>query len=652
MLRPVSVIFALTGLAGARSSPATPHSVRHAAPDTLYALAVDSAKYPRESFVYLLDDGVLRFETDGRGTRTYRQVIQILKEDAVDNWAELKFSFEPRHQKLTVNWARVVLPDGTVISDKPGITQDADIPAAMGDPSYVEQKVRRLSLPNVRPGTIVDYSYTLEELKPFRPGDFFAPWRVNPGLPVRRSRLVVDTPLELVPKVVAKNLNFKPVTVEVAGRRVITWAAQDVAKIEPELFAADSNGVDMSIDVSAPASWSDIGSWYAGLARDRYAMTPEVDKKLASLVKGARTLEDSIKAIHKYVSQDVRYVAISLGMGGYQPRSAAQVVATGYGDCKDKATLFITLAKRLGVTAYPVLLSAGGRVERGLPTISQFNHAIAAVERPSGRIFVDLTAGDVPWGSLPAPDQGQFVLVVRPDGRTEEVVTPEKDGGDVASRITVKAVLDSAGFASAEVEMAMDGSSGDAMHTALERDPMDSTAKAQYLRRVASSVYHEAEGDSLTFNDETTHGGPFRIEFTVRNGRAAQLAGGAAILSLPFLGAPGDIKPLVAELRARTPRRFPIDAAEVGGSAGGEVTLKLVLPEGWKAQLPKNVALTGPFGTVTLTYAQAGRLLTVSQRRVGGKGILAPDRVEDVVRWLEQLTTAMREASSIVVLRG
>ncbi|HEU5218920.1 MAG TPA: DUF3857 domain-containing transglutaminase family protein, partial [Gemmatimonadales bacterium] len=495
MLRTASITIALTGLAGALGSLPAAHRVIGTAPDTLYSLAVDSAKYPREPFVYLLDDGVLRFEADGRGSRTYRQVVQILKEDAVDRWAELQFSFEPRHQRLTVNWARVVTPDGTVISDKPGISQDADIPAAMGDPSYVEQKVRRLSLANVRPGTIVDYSYTLEELKPFRAGDFFAPWRVNPGLLVRRSRLVLDTPTGFTPTVVAKNLTFAPVTVDAGGRRIITWATQDVPKVEPELFAADSNGVDMSINVSAPSSWQDIGSWYAGLARDRYGVTPEVERKLATLVKGAHTLEDSIKAIHKYVSQDVRYVAISLGMGGYQPRSAADVVATGYGDCKDKATLFITLAKRLGITAYPVLLSAGGRVERGLPTISQFNHAIAAVERPSGRIFVDLTAGDVPWGSLPGADQGQFVLVVRPDGRTEETVTPEKDDGEVASRMSVNAVLDSAGFASAQVEISMGGSAGEAMRTALEREPMDSTAKAQYLRRIASSVYRESEGD-------------------------------------------------------------------------------------------------------------------------------------------------------------
>jgi hypothetical protein len=200
--------------------------------------------------------------------------------------------------------------------------------------------------------------------------------------------------------------------------------------------------------------------------------------------------------------------------------------------------------------------------------------------------------------------------------------------------------------------MDLSGSVGESMRAALEREPMDSTSKAQYLRRVASTVYRESEGDSLKFTDETTRGGPFRVGFAVHNGRAAQLAGGAAILSLPFIGPPGDIKPLVAELRARTPRRYPIDAALVGGDASGEVVLNLNLPEGWKAQLPKNVALTGPFGTLTLTYAQTGRMLTVTQRRIGGKGILAPNRVEDVVKWFEQLTTAMREASSIVVLRG
>jgi transglutaminase-like putative cysteine protease len=581
-------------------------------------------------------------------------VIQVLKEDAVERWAEFSFSYEPRHERLTVNWVRVVKPDGTVLSDKPGIAQDADVPAPMNDPVYVEQKVRRLSLANVRPGTLVDYSYTVEELKPFRAGDFFAPWRVNPGTLVRRSRLMLDTPATLVPRVVEQNLTFRPTTVTANGRRVVTWAAQDVPRIEPEPFAADSNGVDMRIDVGAPAAWREIGAWYAGLARDRYAMTPALERKLASLVAGARTQDDSIKAVHRYVTRDVRYVAISLRMGGYQPHAASEVVATGYGDCKDKATLFIALMRRMGITAFPVLLSAGGRVERALPTISAFNHAIAAVERPAGRLFVDLTASDVPWGSLPEPDQGQFVLVIRPDGRTEETITPENDQSEIHNRVTIVGSLDTAGFAGARVDMIMDGALGDAYHSILVNSPPDSASRAQFLRRLASGIYPESEGDSLQFSDETDRGGEFRIGFVARGGRAAQLAGPVAVLALPFLRRLGDVKPLVAELQAHRPRRFPIDVAEVAGASGGngESRLQLELPAGWQAELPKDVALAGAFGEVKLTYAQAGRVLTVTERRVGRRGVLPPDRLDDLVAWLEQVSAATRESASIVLRRG
>ena len=619
--------------------------------DTIYSLAVDSTKYRTEPFVYLLDDGVLRVESDGRGSRTYRQVVQILKQSAVEQWAEFSFSYEPKHQRLVVNWMRVVSPTGEVISDKPGISQDADVPAPMGDPTYVEQKVRRMSLPNVRPGMLVDYSYTVEELNPFRSGDFYSAWRVTTGLPVRRSRLVLDTPASFTPRIVERNLPFKAVTQEANGRRVTTWAAQDVPKIEGEPFAADSNGVVQTIEIGAPSTWHDIGAWYARLARDRYAMTPLVEQKLAKVVAGARSLDDSIKAIHRYVAKDVRYVAIALGQGGYQPRSPADVIATGYGDCKDKATLFITLMARLGVQANPVLLSAGGRVERALPTIAQFNHAIAAVDRPSGRLFVDLTAGEVPWGALPSSDQGQFVLVVHPDGRTEEVTTPEDDATSVGSLLTVTGTLDTTGYATAHGRVSMSGSMGLSLKSAFT-ESADSAARDAFLRQLASGIYPESEGDSLRFTDETASGGNFTVDFVARAGRAAQLAGSVAVLSLPFIRQQGDVKPLIAEIRAHPPRRFTIDVAQLSPRAPDEIRVRLELPEGWRAQLPRSVALSGDFGEFSLAYAQEGRIFTVIQRRAGRKGILPPERVDDLVRWLEQVSAASRESDTIVLSRG
>ena len=636
---------ALPGPAGRAAPPPA------AAPDSIYRLAVDSAKYPRESFVYLLDDGVVRYEPDGRGSRTYRQVIQILKEDAVERWAEYSFSYAPGHERLVVNWVKVVLPDGTLISDKPGISQDADVPASLGDPTYVERKVRRISMPNGRAGTLVDYSYTIEELKPYRTGDFFTGWRVNPGLLVRRSRFVLETPVGLRPRIEVRNISFPVDTVVAGGRRTLTWATQDVPKIEPELFASDSNGVDMNITVSGPSTWSDVGSWYAGLARDRYVVTPALARTVTGLVAGARTLEDSLRALHRYVARDVRYVAIALGMGGYQPRSPSDVLATGYGDCKDKATMFIALAAHIGVKAHPVLLAAGGRVRQGLPSIFQFNHAIAAVERPGGRLFVDLTAGDVPWGGLPVADQNQFVLVVHPDGRTEEATTPDFAAGGGTDDLTLRGSLDTAGYVTARARMAVSGALGNMMRDMFQR-ATDSAQRATFLREAASGIFPEAEGEGLTLTDQLDAGGAYNIDFIVRNGLAARVAGPVAILSMPFLRIARDVKPLIAELRSRSPRKFPIDVERVASEGMGTVRFSVELPEGWKAQLPRNVSLQSAFGELDINYLQEGRVFSMVVRREGKKGIQPPESLPQLITWLEQVAQAERDAAGIVVTRS
>ena len=116
-----------------------------AAADSIYALAVDSNAYREYPFVYLLDDGVARIEPDGRGTRTYHQVVQILKPSGVAQWAEQRVAYQPDREKVTVNWMRVVRPSGEVISDKPTLSQTSDVAASTVNPVYTQTKVIRYS---------------------------------------------------------------------------------------------------------------------------------------------------------------------------------------------------------------------------------------------------------------------------------------------------------------------------------------------------------------------------------------------------------------------------------------------------------------------------------------------------------------------------
>ena len=102
---------------------------------------------------------------------TYRQIVQIPTPAARERYQERQFSYAPGHQKLTLNWIRVVKPDGTVVSDAPTMVQDSDVPASTENPVYSETKVKRLSLTGVEPGTIVDFSWTVEETKPMPGSD-------------------------------------------------------------------------------------------------------------------------------------------------------------------------------------------------------------------------------------------------------------------------------------------------------------------------------------------------------------------------------------------------------------------------------------------------------------------------------------------------
>jgi transglutaminase-like putative cysteine protease len=600
--------------------------------DTIYRLAVDPAQHPEESAIFLLDDGVLRYEADGTGTVTFRQVSQILKQDAVEHYTEHSFSYEPGHQSLTLNWIRVVKPNGEVVSAEPTMLQESDVPAEMSNPIYNDRKVIRASLSGVEPGVLVDYSYTLEERKPYFPGDFFQWWGVSTGLETRRSRLIVDLPSTLVPRIVEKNLNFPRKTTRAGDRTVYEWSTKDLPRIKPEPLAADSNGIYMSVAVSSPTSWADIARWYASLARDRYTVTAPVEAELRDVVKDARTRADTIHAVHRWVAQDVRYLSVALGMGGYQPRSPDEVIRTGFGDCKDKATLFVAALGKLGITAYPVLLNSTGGVDPRLPSIEQFDHAIAAVPNPGGGYtFVDLTADLVPYGSLPYAEQGEFALVVHPDGSSEELTMPQEPVTANESITRLTGELSAEGIFRGTYEVIGRGAHQYDLRGVFANE-LNQEQRVSLTRSLASQVFNGATGDSLVTFDGTDLSAEARVSLRVSGGKAATLAGGALILTNPF-GTMGSVLDDVTELEASGPRRFPIDAEKV---LGGQTTLnelRLTLPEGMVATLPPSVRASSAFGEYSVEYAQKGRELTMVRRITGARGVHAPARLPELLAW-------------------
>ncbi len=633
--------FALIAIAAGMAAAQAPHITPAGDPsirsDTMYALAVKPAEHADEPYVVLFDDGVVRMEPDGRATTTFRQIVQILTPEAAAEWGQRTFTYSAGREKLTINWVKVVKPDGEVVSAKPTHEQESLAPVSLDAPVYSDEKIHTVTLGGVAPGTLIDYSYTTETLKPVIPDDFLTSWSVQNAVYTRRSRYLVDVPASMTPRIVERHLPFAHTETTLHGRRLYAWITSEIPKPQPEPLAPDSSYGE-TIEVATPRTWADIAHWYAQLSRDRYALTPAIEQKVAEELHGATTLADSLRRVQRWVAQDFRYVSLSLGIGGYQPHEPASMFENKYGDCKDKATFFIAIVRRWGVAAYPVLLSADGGVDEAVPSAHQFDHMIAAVARPGGGYtFVDLTADLAPYGVLPPGEQGAFGLVVHPDGAGETVTFPVDSASQNLSDVELAGTIAADGSFSGRWTRLATGLEQFGLRNSMSSSTkLDSTQRARATLALANAIIDGATGDSLQLFDGRDLRAVPRISVQLHGGTLVNDAGGTRILTLPIrdFAAPN----LVASLQARGPRTLPIDAAKVVGLHVDKVDLQLTLPAGWHAHLPKDVHAASVFGTYDATYTQTGQVLHVTRTLTGTRGVQPASAMPTLIAWLKAMS--------------
>jgi hypothetical protein len=642
VLRPALVtcltIAAGAGVARAQGLPKAPS-------DSITALALDPARVRGAPFIVLLDEGTFRTENNGTWRNDVRQVMQVLDANGVRALAERAFTFSRSHQRLTVRWVRVLRANGEVISDRAAQEQDADVPAAMNAPVYQDQRVRRLSLAGVAPNTIVDIAFTLEEQGPQRPGDFLNRWALNGVLPVRRSLFTLDVPASARPTIVERNLVSRRQEEESNGRHRYRWLSNDQMPLRVEPFAADSNGVAQSVTVSGGGDWNAVAGWYDALARDRYVVSPAVGRIADSVVAaaGPRSRVDSLRAWHRWVTQDIRYVSVALGIGGYQPRTADEVLRTGFGDCKDKASLFIAVLRRAGIEAEPVVLALTGRPDPAVPSIFQFNHVIAAVRDGSNWRYTDLTADIFPYGEIPESYQGAFALRVTSAGSAATVTLPSTTPSFNHARQSVVARIDSAGALVGVVREEAQGSAAPPLR-ALLAAAADQARRTAAVRGLSQRIAGNEAAASVAIDSlEGSHGRDLatspRLQYRVRMPDMMRTVSGVRLLRLPasMRGPARQLRTLGGQIDSVRTRLLPIDAARIIPPTSATTEWRVTLPDGWTVELPPNVNTTSFFGRYRSTWTLVGQELRVVRELEGGRGVFGPQRLPEVRAWLQSV---------------
>ena len=166
-------------------------------------------------------------------------------------------------------------------------------------------------------------------------------------------------------------------------------------------------------------NWKDYGKWIYDLFKDRDNIPEEERAKIISMVENIPDTLDKIKTLYQYMQNNTRYVAVTMGIGGFQPFDASTVYRTGYGDCKALSNYMYTMLKMIGIRSYPALVPAGTvktSVFHDFPNFHQFNHAILCVPRGKDTIWLECTNQRIPFGFLGDFADDRDVLLITENG--------------------------------------------------------------------------------------------------------------------------------------------------------------------------------------------------------------------------------------------
>ncbi|HAJ56403.1 MAG TPA: hypothetical protein DCL35_01390 [Candidatus Omnitrophica bacterium] len=378
--------------------------------------------YPDASGAYLLIDEDIELTSDNRQVSESHYVIKVFNDRGKERFAEVSLGYDSTYEKLELEYARTIKPDGTVVTV--GDKNIRDVSLYLNFPLYSNARARIISMPEVVAGSVIEYKVRLTRAQLPNRKDFDIAYWLQADEPIILERCRIRVPEDRLLKYKAVNADYNtfgfdmtPKVRHEGGKKIYSLEFADVPQIVPEPGMPSVTRINPYVLFSTFESWGDIYSWWRGLYIDKTAADADIRAKAHELTRDKKTREEKIRAIYNFCAQDIRYVAVEYGDAGYEPHRAAEIFKNKYGDCKDKAILLTSMAEAAGIQVYPVLISTFDSIDiqEDVPSLL-FNHAICAVEADKKIIFMDATANTVTFGDLPASDQDRVTLVFLKDG--------------------------------------------------------------------------------------------------------------------------------------------------------------------------------------------------------------------------------------------
>jgi len=593
--------------------------------------------------VLLYSEDILNVQGNGKIKSISRRAYKILRPGGHEyGMVHAIFDAETRITGIR-GWCIPAQGKDYEVKDKE-VTETALMDVPNGELA-TDVRMKLLQIPAAVPGNIVGFEIEHED----RPYVLEDDWDFQGPVPVREARYVLQLPSGWEYK--AAWMNHKPIEPSPSGANSWQWVVNDVEPVKHEDAMPPWRGVAARMVVTLlPAggsaqnkgfeTWKEEGIWEAGLEKGRRDSSSDIKQKVTQLTASAVTPVEKIQVLAQFLQHEIRYVAIELGIGGWQPHLAPEIYAHKYGDCKDKVTLMSSMLAEIGVESYFVSINTkrGAVTSQTPPSMGLFNHQIMAIRLTEGTkeaglvatlthaklgklLFFDPTDELTPFGQLNGALQGNYGLLVGPEGG-ELVELPKAPPVMNGVRRSAKLKLSANGTLTGDVQEIRMGDRAWTQRWAMRTVTKD-TEKIKPIESVLARSLGTFQITKASVGNQLQTEAPFVYDYSVVAQDYAKPAGNLLLLRPRFIGnKSSDL------LETKEPRKYPV---EFDGPSRDTDTFEITLPAGYEVDdLPPPVDVDYGFASYHSKTEAAGNTVKYS-RTFEVKELSVPlSRVDDL----------------------